>query len=193
MVKTGLMDEEAGRNHPDRNSLTSVLTGSDIAKIDCPSSSIALMPGDIVIVATDGLQYLQNTQIANLLAVHGEQSSAAIADKLLSALMELDAPDQDNASFAVVKIGENFKLASALRTEAMPVLAVAESPTEATEAVAPKPAPEPAAPEKRTGLGAMFGRNKEAPKAPEPEPKAAEEEDEEGAVYYYYRGQRYKK
>ena len=49
MVRSGLMQPERGRTHPDRNCLTSVLIGMEIPRIDCPAQPIALKPGDIVV------------------------------------------------------------------------------------------------------------------------------------------------
>ena len=42
MVRAGMMPEEIGRNHPDRNALTSVLIGETIERIDCPSRPFTL-------------------------------------------------------------------------------------------------------------------------------------------------------
>ncbi|MEL6574239.1 MAG: serine/threonine-protein phosphatase, partial [Pseudomonadota bacterium] len=38
MVKQGLLDPETGKNHPDRNCLTSVILGDRVAKSDCPKT-----------------------------------------------------------------------------------------------------------------------------------------------------------
>jgi PPM family protein phosphatase len=58
MIRTGLLSEDAGRNHPDRSCLTSVLGGEDIPRIDCPAEPFELQEGDILIAASDGIQYL---------------------------------------------------------------------------------------------------------------------------------------
>ena len=50
MVKSGLLDAEAGKNHPDRNCLTSVILGDRVAKSDCPKTPFELAVGDIVVV-----------------------------------------------------------------------------------------------------------------------------------------------
>ena len=42
MVETGVIPAESGENHPDRNCLTSVLIGSEIARIDCPKDPLEL-------------------------------------------------------------------------------------------------------------------------------------------------------
>ncbi|WP_240784250.1 PP2C family protein-serine/threonine phosphatase, partial [Tabrizicola caldifontis] len=57
MVKSGLMDAEVAAHHPDRNCLISVLMGTRIPRIDCPARPFELQAGDIVICASDGLQF----------------------------------------------------------------------------------------------------------------------------------------
>lgn len=107
MEKRGLLDAEAARNHPDRNCLTSVLIGEKIAKFDCPLKPFNLNTDDIVVVSSDGLQYLEEPKIKEILQRYRQHSSAEIAEHLLSAIMELADPDQDNLSFAVVKLNHD--------------------------------------------------------------------------------------
>ena len=63
MVEQGLIDAEAGRNHPDRNCLTSVILGDRGAKSDCPKKPFELRVGGIGVVSSDGLQYLEDAKI----------------------------------------------------------------------------------------------------------------------------------
>jgi len=102
MVERGLLDKEEGRCHPDRSCLTSVVMGRDIALVDCMDAPTHLRDGDVVIAASDGLQYLEADQIEEIVAgVSGPSSD--IARGLMEALEELDDPDQDNISMAVIK------------------------------------------------------------------------------------------
>jgi len=106
MVKVGAMDEEVGRNHPDRNTLTSAIAGLNINKIDCPSEATKVLPGDIIIVASDGIQFLSNAEIQNILDANRDKSSHEISQALLAAIAELDDPEQDNTAFTVIKLGD---------------------------------------------------------------------------------------
>ena len=106
MVKSGLMDPQVAANHPDRNCLISVLMGTRIPKIDCPTKPFALMAGDIVVCASDGLQFLTNAQIEKVLAKYRKTRSTEIAERLLGELIRLDDPDQDNISFTVIKVND---------------------------------------------------------------------------------------
>jgi serine/threonine protein phosphatase PrpC len=106
MVKSGLMDAETGENHPDRNCLISVLMGTRIPKVDCPVKPLELKAGDIVICASDGLQFLTNEEIEWLVRRYSKKRSTEIAERLLEELAKLDDPDQDNISFTVIKVND---------------------------------------------------------------------------------------
>jgi hypothetical protein len=106
MVKSGLMDPQVAANHPDRNCLISVLMGSRIPKIDCPGKPFELQAGDIVLCASDGLQFLSNAQIEKVLNRYRKTRSTEIAERLLDELARLDDPDQDNISFTVIKVND---------------------------------------------------------------------------------------
>jgi serine/threonine protein phosphatase PrpC len=106
MVKSGLMDPEVAANHPDRNCLISVLMGTRIPKIDCPTRPYELQAGDIVLCASDGVQFLTNAQIEKVLNKYRKSRSTEIAERLLEELGRLDDPDQDNISFTVIKVND---------------------------------------------------------------------------------------
>lgn len=106
MVKSGLLNHEEARCHPDRNTLTSVLFGEDVPRIDCPKEPLELRASDMLIVASDGLQFLTDEEIAAVLKVHRAANSAEIADNLLERLRQLEDPDLDNVSFSVVKLND---------------------------------------------------------------------------------------
>ncbi|NNL18464.1 MAG: serine/threonine-protein phosphatase [Boseongicola sp.] len=104
MVRSGMMSEDVGRNHPDRNALTSVLIGETIERIDCPEVPFQLRDGDILVVASDGLQFLSNSKIRSVLRGSDDQPSTQIADRLMSELTTLGDPEQDNICFSVIKV-----------------------------------------------------------------------------------------
>lgn len=104
MVKSGLLHEDEGRCHPDRNTLTSVLFGDVVPQIDCPQTPVPMQSGDILIVASDGLQFLSDDEIAGILLNHKDAHSAEIADVLMEQVLDLNDPDLDNVSFSIVKL-----------------------------------------------------------------------------------------
>lgn len=109
MVESGLLDEEEGAEHPDRNCLTSVLIGEEIAQIDCPKEPVTLRDGDVLVAASDGLQFLDDDEIEDVLRANADQPSAKIADLLLQELEELADPDQDNVCFSVIRVRDRSK------------------------------------------------------------------------------------
>jgi protein phosphatase len=104
MVRSGMMSEDVGRNHPDRNALTSVLIGEAIERIDCPEKPFRMRSGDILIVASDGLQFLSDSQITDIVSAHSDKGAAVIAESLLDELRELDDPEQDNVCFSIIRV-----------------------------------------------------------------------------------------
>ena len=104
MAEQGLISADAAKDHPDRNCLTSVVMGSKVARIDCPEAPFEMRMGDVLVVSSDGLQYLEEPRIAKLLQKHRKRRSSEIAGYLLKALEELADPDQDNISLSVIKL-----------------------------------------------------------------------------------------
>ncbi len=103
MVKEGQIDPEMGRTHPQRNCLTSALFGEAIAAIDCPDRPFLLQDGDLVLAASDGLQFLPDEKIEAVLSRAKGKHSASIANALMSGVTALDDPEQDNISVVVLK------------------------------------------------------------------------------------------
>ncbi|MEO0916309.1 MAG: protein phosphatase 2C domain-containing protein [Pseudomonadota bacterium] len=207
MAKAGALTAAEAKDHPDRNTLTSVINGEEIDKIDCPTKPIALEPDDIIIAASDGLQYLSNSMIANTLMGAKDGRSVDIANAFLDAIADLDDPHQDNAAFVIVKLSVGSAEAETADAEELPVLAVAEDyePKEVAEEEAPTKA-DPKSPT-MTGAprairavaraAAAAAQSERLRTAHQQEPEAAEEPpttsqpDERKA--YWYRGQKYYK
>jgi serine/threonine protein phosphatase PrpC len=105
MAKSGELTRDEAASHPDRNALTSVLMGGKVKAKDVPKTAMVLDPGDVLIQASDGLQYLDNEQISDVLAgVADGESSRGIADALMRALHDLDDPAQDNTAVLVLQL-----------------------------------------------------------------------------------------
>ncbi|MEP1611666.1 MAG: protein phosphatase 2C domain-containing protein [Roseobacter sp.] len=107
MVKTGLLPPEEGACHPDRNTLTSALCGQDIPKVDCPQEPTILKEGDILVIASDGLQFLSNDRLERTLQREQHRHSSEIADILMQEVIALGDPDLDNVSFSLIKVQDS--------------------------------------------------------------------------------------
>ena len=104
MVAAGAIKAEDAKTHPDRNCLTSAVAGGKIARMDNRGKAVELKAGDIIVVSSDGLQFLEDKAITKIITRNRRKPSADIANALLQAVKGLDDPDQDNISFSVIKV-----------------------------------------------------------------------------------------
>jgi len=104
LVDEGKLQPDAMKLHPHRNVLRSVIAGCKIDLIDCPPEALPIKPGDIVIVASDGIQTLSDESIGSIIESNYELTAEEITDKLLDALKDANRPRQDNASINVIRI-----------------------------------------------------------------------------------------
>ncbi|CTQ33161.1 PP2C family protein-serine/threonine phosphatase [Jannaschia rubra] len=103
MADRGLITPMAARDRSDRHCLTSVIPGGEVAGRDCPALPFALRPGDVVLMASDGVQVLDAATIGRILHRNRRRPAARIAACLLSALGDLADPDRDNVALCVIK------------------------------------------------------------------------------------------
>jgi len=87
-----------------RNVLRSALVGGRIPMIDWRREAFALLPGDILVVASDGIWTLPGEEIALCLGEHAAQDAAAIAQELLQRVKAHEKPRQDNVTIGIIKI-----------------------------------------------------------------------------------------
>ncbi len=86
-----------------RNMLMCALTGEDIMEIDCPDVGTRISSGDWLIASSDGLNTLNRDDI---IAIAGGASSAReCAERLLRAVTEVRAKNQDNTTVVVIRVG----------------------------------------------------------------------------------------
>lgn len=105
MVENGLIPAEAGPDHPDRNNLKSAISGGPIKLIDCPDRPRAVRPGDIYVLASDGLQTLSDEEIGGVVDEMSGADASVVAMTLLRCVEAIALPEQDNVSVSVIKIG----------------------------------------------------------------------------------------
>ena len=110
LVSSGIMEREEALNHPDQSCLTSVLIGGDI--VDCRTTPVKIMQGDILIAASDGLQFLSEEQIEGVLRFKGKRTAKEISTALMKEVLKLEDPCQDNISLCVMKAVRQGDVAS---------------------------------------------------------------------------------
>jgi protein phosphatase len=101
MAEVGRLSWDEARHHPRRHVLRSALTGAEIDMVDWAQAPLALAPGDVVILASDGIHTLSEPDIARLAAQ--AESPDAIAEALLEAVAAAGDPHQDNTTVVVVR------------------------------------------------------------------------------------------
>lgn len=139
MVGKGELTVEQAANSSLRNRLRSALVGGDIALVDLAARPQPLLEGDIVLAASDGLQTLTDTAIADVLRQHADADAATIAAQLVQAVLAAGAPKQDNTTAAIVKPGGDWLLAPFGLAPAGALPAAADSAA-TTQRLGPRPA-----------------------------------------------------
>lgn len=104
MVRSGALTAEEAHDHPERNALTSALLGREIAQVDCPEEAVRLRAGDTLILASDGLQFLEDAVIARILRDRPMCRSSELTDALMDQLDALEDPELDNISMSVIQV-----------------------------------------------------------------------------------------
>ena len=103
LVSNGLMTREEAMAYPDQTCLTSVLIGDEISQLDCSAEPMTVMEGDILIAASDGLQFISEDQIEGVLRFKQRCTAEEISTALKKEIQKLDDPCQDNLSLCVIK------------------------------------------------------------------------------------------
>ncbi len=101
--------EQASDDQLQRKTGLSALSGAAIATVDCPDRPIALLPDDIVIAASHGLQCLSQAVIAEAIKTVRHGHGIDIANALLKTLRDRDHPQQDNTGIVVIKLNEGIQ------------------------------------------------------------------------------------
>jgi|LNFM01.1.fsa_nt_gb protein phosphatase len=107
LVEQGKMSADEARADPRRHYLRSAITGEDIELVDAPDRPLRLAAGDIVVIASDGIHTLEPDSIRDLVASYAPNGPDAIADALITSVVEADHPHQDNTTVIVVMVAED--------------------------------------------------------------------------------------
>ncbi|WP_298835766.1 protein phosphatase 2C domain-containing protein [uncultured Roseobacter sp.] len=105
-VDEGALSQELADLHPDRNCLTSALMGNRIPQVDCREVPVELRHDDIIVAASDGLQYLTDVQIARVIFENRFRPASEITDRLMQAVLDLQDPEQDNIALCTIRVSD---------------------------------------------------------------------------------------
>lgn len=92
-------------NHPQKHAITSVLMGVDIPLIDNPQDFILWQAGDYLILASDGLETLNNKEITKI--CQNSNTAKLCTQNLIDAVDKKNQAKQDNCSVVVISPGQN--------------------------------------------------------------------------------------
>lgn len=104
LVESGDLTEDEAATDGRRHELRSAVVGDEIRLMDFREDPEELTAGDVLLLATDGLETLADDEIARLAA--GGRSPAAIVERLLQAVQDRDRPSQDNTTVMVYTLAE---------------------------------------------------------------------------------------
>lgn len=85
------------------NELRSALVGFALTKVDASPMPELLRPGDLIMLASDGLDTLDDGEIASIVSASRRDGPEAVKDALLAAVAVQDAPAQDNVTVALIE------------------------------------------------------------------------------------------
>lgn len=106
LVERGELTPEEAARHPKRNMLRAAIMGTQIDLIDKSSAPepLELLPGERLLLASDGILTLSEAEIANIL---GKSLPAKdLVDNLLAAVEKKGKRAQDNTTVLVVEIAD---------------------------------------------------------------------------------------
>ena len=102
LAESGRISRDAARADPRRHVLRSALTGTAIDMVDRSQRPLELEPGDVVVLASDGINSIAEHDIARVAAAAVTPDAAAEA--LLAAVDAAGEPYQDNTTVVVVQV-----------------------------------------------------------------------------------------
>lgn len=103
LADAGRITHEQARRDPRRHMLRSAVTGEELDIIDQSRKPLQLEPGDYIVLASDGLQTLEPSEIERIISAYADDGATAVASALIRGVEALRDPHQDNATVIVVR------------------------------------------------------------------------------------------
>jgi PPM family protein phosphatase len=103
MAADGRMSAEEARRDPRRHMLRSAVTGDELDLVDFSGKPLAIEPGDYVILASDGLQTLEPSEIERIISAYASDGAQAVANALIRGVEAMRDPHQDNTTVVAVR------------------------------------------------------------------------------------------
>ena len=102
-VAAGEMTAAEAATVPGRAMLFSALLGQDIDLVDIPEAPERLEPGDIVMIASDGVETCDPDELISIVG-DGDDAAAELVDRVLAAVEDREIDYQDNATLILCRL-----------------------------------------------------------------------------------------
>ena len=107
-VEDGQLSSEDASKVPDRSHLLEAVMGDEIEMIDAPPDPVDMLPGDVLVLATDGVESCSESELAGIVASSEDCSVAVLVDRVLDAVEAHERPGQDNATLIAFRLPANL-------------------------------------------------------------------------------------
>jgi PPM family protein phosphatase len=104
MIKSGRYKPDDPELDAYRSMLRSAIMGRELTLIDRPIETMELQAGDILVLATDGLNVVELADVEKIIAERAAAGSETLANALLDAVRASGAPSRDNATVIVARV-----------------------------------------------------------------------------------------
>ena len=105
LVDLGRMTEEEALHDPRANQLRSVIYGDAVPLIDMNADGFALERGDLVVLASDGLETLPDEALVEVIEASADDAEGVV-QALLDAITKAERQGQDNTTVLVYRAGD---------------------------------------------------------------------------------------
>lgn len=103
LAQSGEISVEEAKRDPRRHMLRSAVTGDEIDLVDVSRRPLQIEPGDYIILASDGLQTLDPSDVERIVKAYASDGASAVANALIRAVEAVRDPHQDNATVIAVR------------------------------------------------------------------------------------------
>ena len=109
MAARGEISHAEARADGRRHFLRSAVSGTQIDLIDRSVMPLPMVYGDIFVLASDGIQTLEQNEISAVLADQASEKADVVARTLIEAVEKSNLPHQDNTTVIVIKVLEGAR------------------------------------------------------------------------------------
>lgn len=104
LVATGRLTPDEARSDPNRNALRSSVSADHIPLVDAGAKASFLKRGDRLLLASDGLDTLPISRVADIIHQYRRKPPSLVVDKLLQEVENAGSPHQDNTTLLMAAL-----------------------------------------------------------------------------------------